>query len=84
MFVALSINELCLSSSMTPAYGPRHAPGYTSAEDTQLLRTVLQDSINLLEQVGCTSSMFEMCEVENDFARFPFCITINPRWRPQS
>lgn len=38
-------------SSTIPEYGPGQAPGYTPKEDTQLLRTVLQDSINLLEQV---------------------------------
>lgn len=52
---------------MTPEYGPRHAPGYTTREDTQLLRTVLQDSINLLQQVGCMSYMDDrrnVCGVE--------------------
>lgn len=38
-------------ASMTPQYGPRHAPGYPTGENTQLLKTVLQDSINLLEQL---------------------------------
>ncbi|XP_056869538.1 protein Aster-C isoform X3 [Takifugu flavidus] len=37
-------------ASMIPEYGPRQAPGSTR-EDAQLLRTVLQDSINLLEQL---------------------------------
>lgn len=52
---------------MTPDYSARHASGYTTGEETQLLRTVLQDSINLLEQVGCMSYMDDsrnVCEVE--------------------
>lgn len=38
--------------SLAPEYGPRQAHMYRSTEDMQLLKTVLQDSINLLEQVG--------------------------------
>lgn len=44
-----------LFSSIISEHGPRQAPGYTPKADTQLLRTVLQDSINLLEQVRCMS-----------------------------
>lgn len=55
---------------MIPDYGPRHPPGYTTGVDSQLLRTVLQDSINLLEQVGCLIYMDasrSVFEVENEF-----------------
>ncbi|XP_041669984.1 protein Aster-C isoform X2 [Cheilinus undulatus] len=38
-------------ASLAPEYGPRQGPGYRSIEDMQLLKTVLQDSINLLEQL---------------------------------
>lgn len=41
-----------LFGSLAPEYGPRQGPGYRTTEDTQLLKNVLQDSINLLEQVG--------------------------------
>lgn len=41
-----------LFGSLAPEYGPRQEPKYRATEDTQLLKTVLQDSINLLEQVG--------------------------------
>lgn len=37
---------------MVPEYGPRQGPGYKTREEMHLLKTVLQDSINLLEQVG--------------------------------
>ncbi|XP_030253383.1 protein Aster-C isoform X1 [Sparus aurata] len=38
-------------ASLAPEYGPRQAHMYRSTEDMQLLKTVLQDSINLLEQL---------------------------------
>ncbi|XP_034562702.1 protein Aster-C isoform X2 [Notolabrus celidotus] len=38
-------------ASLAPEYGPRPGPGFTTTEDLQLLKTVLQDSINLLEQL---------------------------------
>ncbi|XP_044031668.1 protein Aster-C isoform X3 [Siniperca chuatsi] len=38
-------------ASLAPEYGPRQGPGYRTTEDMQLLKTVLQDSINLLEQL---------------------------------
>lgn len=42
-------------ASLAPEYGPRPGPGpgagFRSIEDMQLLKTVLQDSINLLEQL---------------------------------
>ncbi|GAA6214971.1 GRAM domain-containing protein 1C [Lates japonicus] len=38
-------------ASLAPEYGPRQGPGYRSREEMQLLKTVLQDSINLLEQL---------------------------------
>lgn len=38
-------------ASMAPEYGPKQAPGYRTREDTELLKNVLQDSINLLEQL---------------------------------
>ncbi|CAJ1082149.1 protein Aster-C isoform X2 [Xyrichtys novacula] len=38
-------------ASLAPEYGPRQGPGYRTVEDMQLLKTVLQDSINLLEQL---------------------------------
>lgn len=41
-----------LFGSLASEYGPRQEPRYRTIEDTQLLKTVLQDSINLLEQVG--------------------------------
>lgn len=39
------------ASTLTPEYGPRPGPAYSNREDMQLLKTVLQDSINLLEQL---------------------------------
>ncbi|XP_070842769.1 protein Aster-C [Chaetodon trifascialis] len=38
-------------ASLAPEYGPAQAAGYRTREDLQLLKTVLQDSINLLEQL---------------------------------
>ncbi|XP_074549614.1 protein Aster-C isoform X1 [Halichoeres trimaculatus] len=38
-------------SSLAPEYGSRPGSGFRSMEDMQLLKTVLQDSINLLEQL---------------------------------
>ncbi|XP_040921446.1 protein Aster-C isoform X2 [Toxotes jaculatrix] len=38
-------------ASSVPEYGPRQGPGYRTREDMNLLKTVLQDSINLLEQL---------------------------------
>ncbi|XP_049913138.1 protein Aster-C isoform X2 [Epinephelus moara] len=38
-------------ASLASEYGPRQGPGFRSPEDAQLLKTVLQDSINLLEQL---------------------------------
>ncbi|XP_037613464.1 protein Aster-C isoform X2 [Sebastes umbrosus] len=38
-------------ASLAPEYAPRQGPGYRTIEDAQLLKTVLQDSINLLEQL---------------------------------
>ncbi|KAM8731122.1 protein Aster-C isoform 2-T2 [Acanthopagrus schlegelii] len=38
-------------ASLAPEYGPRQGHVYRSTEDMQLLKTVLQDSINLLEQL---------------------------------
>ncbi|KAL3040463.1 hypothetical protein OYC64_011477 [Pagothenia borchgrevinki] len=36
---------------LAPDYMPRQGPEYQSREDAQLLKNVLQDSINLLEQL---------------------------------
>lgn len=41
-----------LFDSLAAEYGPKQGPGYGPREDVHLLKTVLQDSINLLEQVG--------------------------------
>uniref|UniRef100_UPI0037E73226 protein Aster-C isoform X2 n=1 Tax=Semicossyphus pulcher TaxID=241346 RepID=UPI0037E73226 len=38
-------------ASLNPDCGSRQGPGYRTVEDIQLLKTVLQDSINLLEQL---------------------------------
>nr|XP_046227298.1 protein Aster-C isoform X2 [Scatophagus argus] len=38
-------------ASLAAEYGSRQGPQYTTIEDAQLLKTVLQDSINLLEQL---------------------------------
>lgn len=38
-------------ASLPPEYGPRQGPGFRTPEDAQLLKTVLQDSINLLDQL---------------------------------
>lgn len=38
-------------ASLASEYEPRQGPGFRSPEDAQLLKTVLQDSINLLEQL---------------------------------
>lgn len=38
-------------ASFAPEYGPRQGPRYRTVEDMQLLKTVLQDSIHLLEQL---------------------------------
>ncbi|XP_071341282.1 protein Aster-C isoform X2 [Trachinotus anak] len=38
-------------ASLTPEYGPTQGPGYRTRDETLLLKTVLQDSINLLEQL---------------------------------
>ncbi|KAM4606369.1 protein Aster-C isoform 2-T2 [Polymixia lowei] len=37
--------------SLTPEYGPRPGPAYRTREEAHLLKAVLQDSINLLEQL---------------------------------
>ncbi|XP_062297971.1 protein Aster-C [Scomber scombrus] len=38
-------------ASVMPEYGPRQGPGYRTREEMHLLKTVLQDSISLLEQL---------------------------------
>ncbi|KAM4534214.1 protein Aster-C isoform 2-T3 [Odontesthes bonariensis] len=38
-------------ASLATEYGPKRRPGFGTNEDMQLLKTVLQDSINLLEQL---------------------------------
>ncbi|XP_039982446.1 protein Aster-C isoform X2 [Xiphias gladius] len=38
-------------ASLAPEYGPRQGPGYKTREEMHLLKNVLQDSINLLEQL---------------------------------
>ncbi|XP_070708887.1 protein Aster-C [Pempheris klunzingeri] len=38
-------------ASLAPEYGPSQGPGFRTREDMQLLKAVLQDSINLLEQL---------------------------------
>ncbi|XP_070784319.1 protein Aster-C [Enoplosus armatus] len=38
-------------ASLAPEYGPRPGPGHGTTEDMQMLKTVLQHSINLLEQL---------------------------------
>uniref|UniRef100_A0A3Q1E9W9 GRAM domain containing 1c n=1 Tax=Acanthochromis polyacanthus TaxID=80966 RepID=A0A3Q1E9W9_9TELE len=38
-------------ASLAPEYGPKQAPVYRTREEMQMLKTVLQDSINLLEQL---------------------------------
>ncbi|XP_068437997.1 protein Aster-C [Clinocottus analis] len=38
-------------ASLAPEYGPRRGPEYRTRDDAQLLKNVLQDSINLLEQL---------------------------------
>lgn len=38
-------------ASLASEYGPRQGPGYRSREEARLLKIVLQDSINLLEQL---------------------------------
>ncbi|KAM6900467.1 protein Aster-C [Xenentodon cancila] len=41
-------------ASFASEYGLKPGPGFRTSEDAQLLRTVLQDSINLLEQLRTT------------------------------
>ncbi|XP_008301863.1 GRAM domain-containing protein 1C isoform X2 [Stegastes partitus] len=38
-------------ASLAPEYGPQQAPAYRTREEMHMLKTVLQDSINLLEQL---------------------------------
>ncbi|XP_026217600.1 protein Aster-C isoform X2 [Anabas testudineus] len=38
-------------ASFVPEYGPKQEPGFRTKEEMYLLKTVLQDSINLLEQL---------------------------------
>ncbi|XP_019129214.2 GRAM domain-containing protein 1C isoform X1 [Larimichthys crocea] len=38
-------------ASLASEFNPRQGPGFRTGEDMQLLKTVLQDSINLLEQL---------------------------------
>uniref|UniRef100_A0A3B4URE3 GRAM domain containing 1C n=1 Tax=Seriola dumerili TaxID=41447 RepID=A0A3B4URE3_SERDU len=38
-------------ASLVPEYGPRQGPGFKTREEMLLLKTVLQDSINLLEKL---------------------------------
>ncbi|XP_013857681.1 GRAM domain-containing protein 1C isoform X2 [Austrofundulus limnaeus] len=40
-----------LEASFTPEFGPKPGQSFRSSEDARLLKTVLQDSINLLEQL---------------------------------
>ena len=51
------ISFFALVGSLASTFGPREAPGFGSGENTQLFKTVLQDSINLLEQVGWSSGL---------------------------
>lgn len=47
------LNKLVFSIySFAPEYGSKPGSGYRNNEEMSLLKTVLQDSINLLEQVG--------------------------------
>uniref|UniRef100_A0A8C3ASQ5 GRAM domain containing 1C n=2 Tax=Cyclopterus lumpus TaxID=8103 RepID=A0A8C3ASQ5_CYCLU len=46
-------------TSLAPEYGPRSGPEYRAREDAQLLKTVLQDSINLLEQLRSSLLMLQ-------------------------
>ncbi|XP_029935712.1 protein Aster-C isoform X2 [Myripristis murdjan] len=46
-------------SSLAPEFGPRQAPGYRTREEMQLLKAVLQDSINLLEQLRSSLMMLQ-------------------------
>lgn len=70
------ISFFVLFGSMIPEYGPRQAPAFSAREDAQLLRTVLQDSISLLEQVGsasCQKLLFRgrwwKCKEENEVSQ---------------
>lgn len=54
-----------LFDSLAPEYGPRQGPGYRSREEMHLLKTVLQDSINLLEQVGQSPVSWECTALSN-------------------
>lgn len=47
--------------SLVHEYGPRPQPGFRTREEMYLLKTVLQDSINLLEQVGQLTSLKCYC-----------------------
>nr|XP_015810673.2 protein Aster-C [Nothobranchius furzeri]XP_015810674.2 protein Aster-C [Nothobranchius furzeri] len=40
-----------LEARLAPEYGPKRGPGYGTNEDLHLLKTVLKDSIHLLEQL---------------------------------
>ncbi|XP_015250793.1 PREDICTED: GRAM domain-containing protein 1C isoform X2 [Cyprinodon variegatus] len=40
-----------METSFGPQFGPKPGPGFRTNEDMQLLKTVLQDSIHLLEQL---------------------------------
>ncbi|XP_056290673.1 protein Aster-C [Pseudoliparis swirei] len=46
-------------ASLAPEYGPQRGPEYGTREDAQLLKTVLQDSINLLEQLRSSLIMLQ-------------------------
>ncbi|XP_042254853.1 protein Aster-C [Thunnus maccoyii] len=46
-------------ASVMPEYGPRQGPGFRTREEAQLLKTVLQDSISLLEQLRSSLMMLQ-------------------------
>lgn len=48
---------MCCPSSFAAEHSPGPSPAILNREDTLLLKTVLQDSINLLEQVGGAESL---------------------------
>ncbi|KAM3593709.1 uncharacterized protein V6R79_019715 [Siganus canaliculatus] len=46
-------------ASLAPEFGPRQVPPFRTREEMQLLKTVLQDSINLLEQLRTSLAMLQ-------------------------
>lgn len=63
-----------LFNSLAAEYGSKLGAALRSPEELRLLKNVLQDSINLLEQVGCLKDQFITKSNVNIFPLFRFVL----------